>query len=73
MSEPSKQGSEEMKTVEITLPRAYWDQVRRLGAAMLLKVDFAEEKDLPEIVALALEAALGLPRKSPRQSIPFKM
>lgn len=60
-----------MKTVEITLPSAFWEQVRQKGT--LVGVDFAEEKDLPKIVIKALEKCLGVYQEPIRQAIPFKL
>ncbi len=59
---------QEMQTIAITLPLAFWDQVRQKGA--LVGVD-AAENNLPEIVARALEQSLDIPRV-PFQQEPFR-
>jgi hypothetical protein len=59
---------QEMQTIPITLPLAFWDQVRKKGA--LVGVDFAEN-NLPEIVARSLEQRLDIHRV-PFQQEPFR-
>ncbi len=59
---------QEMKTVAITFPVAFWDQVRQKGA--LVGVDSAEN-NLPEIVARSLEQCLDI-RREPFRQEPFR-
>ncbi len=64
----SKQGRQEMKTVEITLPVAFWEQVRQKGARVGVE---SAENNLPEIVARSLEQHLDI-RRVPFQPEPFR-